>query len=129
MLSLKSEQKENEMSTLALIARKTDKGFACILVNWDGYTDRVGKTLREVFNTDESARELIALGDCSDIAGARSIDDVEAYCRDRNKKWDTVAPRTFSTILDAQIRTSPIYTYVWDDEEWTAFKGEDKLAW
>ncbi len=119
------------MSTPALIVRNTGttNGFICIQINWDGYPDRVGKTLREVFNTDEAVRELIALGDCSNLAQAKSIDDVEAYCRDLDEKWSEVAPKTFETVLEAQRQWSPIYTYIWDGKEWTAYKGEDKLAW
>ena len=117
------------MSTNAMVARKTDDGYECIHVNWDGHLDSVGKALRDVFNADEKVAELIALGDCSTIASATSLWDVEAYHRDKGEDWVDVKPETFATLAEAMQYYSNPYNYVWEDGKWTAYRYGDKIEW
>lgn len=117
------------MATPALIALKTDNGYECISVQNDGHISGVGQALLDVFNTIEQAIALIALGNCSRIAGVAKLSEVIAYHRDKGWSWDDVEPRHCATIACAVWLFSPIYYYVWDGETWTAYKGSDKLAW
>lgn len=117
------------MGTPALVARKVDTGYVCMIVNFDGYLSGVGQTLRGVFNNDEEVQELIALGDCSGIMGAKSNADVVAYHRDKDEERDNVKPMHFETILSAMEFYRPIFTYVWDGDMWSAFNREIALDW
>lgn len=117
------------MSTPALIALNVDDEFVCITVNWNGTPERVGETLRKVFNTDGRVIDLMDLGNCSSIFGATDITEVEAYHRDKNERWEPNHPMIFDTLDEAASYYSPIYSFVWDGETWTAYKGSDKLAW
>lgn len=117
------------MSTPALIAHKIEGEYVCISVNFDGHTDSVGKTLREVFNTNERVVDLLALGDCSSIALAKDITEVVAYHRDKGEAWKDVESMNFDTLDEAQCLYSPIFTYVWDGEKWTGYYKDDELDW
>lgn len=118
------------MSTHSMIAMKSDKGYDCIYVHNDGHLESVGKTLREVFNTDELVLELVALGDCSAVAGRTSIDDVVAFHRDRGEDWDDVKTMCFATLAEAIDHFYETYHYVWEDGIWMAFdKRGDEFDW
>lgn len=115
------------MSTNSMIVEKLKNG-SCrqIYVHWDGYLEGVGKTLRTVFDTDAKVKELIDLGDCSSIAGAKSLDDVEAYHRNKNEDWEDVKPETTDTFESAH---GFAFVYLWEDGKWTAYQGGDRLEW
>lgn len=121
------------MSTHSMIAIKTDMGYDCIYVHSDGYLDSVGKALQASFNSDELALELVALGNCSAIAGRESTDDITAYHRDRNEAWHDVKPMCFATLSEAIDHFSCPYNYVWEVgnwSSWSAFDGRgDKYDW
>ncbi len=117
------------MSTNSMIARKTDDGYECIYVHWDGHLDSVGQTLLDAFNTTDKVVELIALGDCSSVSDAKSLVDVKAYCRDMGEDWDDVKPKTFATLPQAMQYYSNPYNYLWDDEKWSVYRYGDKLDW
>lgn len=117
------------MSTDALVAHKIDGEYVCIVINFDGYLEGVGVTLREVFNTDEKIQELMALGNCSSLSGAKELSEVVAYARDKGEKQDEVSSMNFDTFYDALSHYNCIFSYVWDGETWTAYRGTDKLAW
>lgn len=115
------------MSTNAIVNEKLDDGtYRRIYVHWDGYLEGVGKTLREVFNTDAKVKELIDLGDCSSIAGAESLDDIVAYHRDKDDDWNDVKPEITKMFEPSY---SSFYVYLWEDGEWTAYQGGDQLEW
>lgn len=118
------------MSTNSMVARKTDAGYECIYVHWDGYLEGVGQTLLDTFNTDEKVAELIALGDCSSIVDAKSLANVKAYHRDKNEDWDLVKPEHFATLHEALDYYSNPFSYVWgDDKKWSAYYADEELAW
>ncbi len=117
------------MSTLAVISLQTDNGYDCISVNNDGGMSGVGQTLRDVFCTTEQVIALVALGNCSRIAGVANLSEVIAYHRDKGQPWDDVEPRQCATVASARWLFSPMYHYVWNGESWSAYRGSDKLAW
>ena len=122
------------MSTNAMVAHKVEGGYECIYVHWDGYIDGVGKALKEAFNTKSKVAELISLGDCSSIAGATCIDEVESYFRDRNangdEEWDDIKPRVYHTLAKAIDAFGNLYNYVWDNNTWTIYNRDgDGLSW
>jgi len=107
-----------------MIARKSAKGFECIYVHWDGNLEDVGKTLIETFNSDLGAFALVALGDCSSVAGSTSIDDVTAFFRDRDEAWEDVKPLNFATLQEAiNFYGNKKFNYIWEDNGWTAYDG------
>jgi hypothetical protein len=104
------------MSTNCLVALKQENGYEAIYVHWDGYTNGVGRTLMENFNTQESASELVALGNCSKVAGTANIEEVVAYNRDRGDPWSDTQSEFFSRLEDF-IDFHP-YTYIFQDGAW-----------
>lgn len=117
------------MATQSMIALKTDAGYECVYVHNDGHTESVGQALLDSFNTNELAVSLVALGDLSSVARKSNIDEVIAYHRDRGNNWDDVHPQLCKTLIEAMDLYNPYFTYIWDGETWTAYKGSDKLAW
>lgn len=118
------------MSTQAMIARKVAEGYECIYVCWDGYLKGVGLALLNTFNGDNEVNELFALGDCSTIAGAASLNEVEAYHRDMDENWDACKPQTFADLGTAGQVYGPSYTYIWENETWRALHlGDEVVDW
>ena len=116
------------MGTPALIAHDIGDELVCIMVNYDGHEDSVGKALRDVFNTDEKVQELMALGNCSSLSCAKDISEVVAYHRDKGETMRDNESMNFDTLYDAQGYYSPIYSYVWDGEKWTGYHGDEELG-
>ena len=117
------------MATQSMISLQTDNGYECIYVYGNGNTAGVGQTLADIFNTTDKVIALIALGDCSRIAGVSDLSEVVAYHRDKGEAWEETEPRLCASLEEAMALYSPMYHYVWADEKWTAYKGDDELAW
>ncbi len=116
------------MSTNSTIIVEVDGEVKSIYCHWDGHIDSVGITLRDYFGTQELAAAVVTLGDCSSIAGAVSIDDIEAYHRNKGEDWADVKPRTYSTVEDAITDADTPYTYAFVDGKWRAWGyDEDNL--
>lgn len=67
--------------------------FIATVVNFDGYLEYTGKTLKENFDDSTLVWQLIVGGEI------RSIDefgDVEYYA-DRGEDWEDIKPKTFAT--------------------------------
>lgn len=116
------------MSTPSTIARQTKDGVEAIYCNFDG--DLVGATLLRHYNDDELARQLIALGDISDIARSETTVAITAYHRDREEPWDEVCPRSYpdlETTMDGEgDMAGSEYFYFWTGTEWEAYIHGDK---
>lgn len=120
------------MSTHCNIAYKTEKGYNTIYVHHDGYESYMWPMLTKNYNTEERARDLVALGDASFIDARmvpsrdseHSFDNPEPgvcifYHRDRGEAWSGCAPvsLTKTGVLDCY------YAYIWEDGKWTAYKN------
>lgn len=90
--------------------RERDGVVWTIYSHWDGYPQYVGRVLLTHYTTEQAVRDLLALGDISELHP--TLDAVVAYHRDRGEEKAeprTYAPDTFS--LAEQ------YAYVWDVSE------------
>ena len=120
------------MSTHCNIAYKTEKGYETIYVHHDGYESYMWPMLTKNYNTEEKARDLVALGDASFIDermvpsrdSGHSFDNPEDgvcifYHRDRGERWENTKPDCLrkSEVLNCY------YAYIWEDGKWTAYKN------
>lgn len=120
------------MSTNSSIIRKTDNGYEGIYCHWDGDEDGVGETLKTNFNTEKDARDIIALGSCSQIAacvrirpiGIHSYANPEkgtiiAYHRDRQDEGLYISKgKTLREVID-NIGIDD-FVYVFENGEWNS---------
>jgi len=84
------------MGTRSTIAIQNEDGTVTgIYCHWDGYLSNNGRILEENYTTEESVRELIALGDLSSLGetvgtkhdfDAAPDGECNAYGRDRGEK-------------------------------------------
>lgn len=109
------------MSTNSTIIVEVDGKVKSIYCHWDGHIDSVGYTLRDYFGTQELAEAVVALGDCSSIAGAVDINDIEAYHRDKLEDWADVKPRVYPTVDAAITDADTPYTYTFVNGKWRAW--------
>ena len=73
------------MATRSTIAIRNEDGTVTgIYCHWDGYIDHNGRILVENYNTEEQARELLALGNLS-VLGV-TTDLCKAYGRDMQEE-------------------------------------------
>ena len=108
------------MSTRSRIAIKHDNGaYESVYCHFDGYDydNGVGPTLREFYNSEEQAKELIALGDLSFISQEQNC----AYHRDRGDAWDKTKPQTsysFESLFNLADQTGAGYLHIFADHDW-----------
>lgn len=123
------------MSTHSSIAVKNDDGsYEFIYCHWDGYPTGVGSTLKRFFSSEADARALIALGDCSEICRARTLEGVVAYHRDRAEPWKDSKPRTGLTLGEMMEYAGGNWVYVWEDDRWHVYDHHqenitDEIDW
>lgn len=116
------------MSTNSTIIAEVDGKVMSIYCHWDGHIDSVGAALRDSFGTQELAAAVVALGDCSSIAGAVDINDIEAYHRDKGEDWADVKPQIYPTVDAAFADANTPYTYAFVDGKWRALGyGKENL--
>ena len=102
------------MSTNCSVAiQNADGSVTGIYNHWDGMITGVGAELLEKFNTVDTVKELIMLGDCSTI-----VDSVEAYHRDRGEDWKSVAPRVHDDYKSFIGAMGQKYNYLFDNGVW-----------
>ena len=122
------------MSTRSAVIVKIGDTYNGIYCHYDGYTEGVGKTLKENFNNEAQAKEIVDLGDCSIIDlcvrikpssdSSHSFEKPEdgtiiAYHRDRGEEWETVKPKTGSTWQEVADKIGHNgYVYVWENDQW-----------
>ncbi len=114
------------MSTHSIIIVPVENEWHAIYCHWDGHLNQVGKALVTSFNTLELAQDIVALGDCSSIAGAADLDEVVAYTRDKGEASEGTDANVYDTLSEARLDNDEPYMYAFVDGEWTAWvKGRD----
>jgi hypothetical protein len=129
------------MSIRSLIAiENSDKTIVAIYCHWGGAPENNGRILLEHFKKPEKLRELIALGNLSELhprlhpIGKHSFDKKEkgttvAHHRDKGDAWEGTQPRTFASLK--KFRENPGYLnvehiYVLTKKgQWTLYSQED----
>lgn len=117
------------MGTNAIIAVKRPTGYSYVHVNYDGYLDGVGKLLKEVYNSEEQANAILALGNLSALyeslekpvghSWATPVPGYSiAYGRDRG---EARTQASFVQRKDELMLAS--YMYVWEDGRWLYAKA------
>lgn len=115
------------MSTRSSIAvQKADGKVEAVYCHFDGYLDGVGETLVLNFDSQELAEGLVSLGGLSTVAGAKDLNDVEAYARDRGERFEDNAPEVFTDLADYRARVGTLigdngYRYIFTKGEWAVW--------
>lgn len=105
------------MSTNASVHVKgTDGKIRSIYIHWDGYLSHVGKLLRDNYNTQDLADDLVHMGDCSSLEA--TLDDSTFYHRDRNEDWSDVQPNVSATLQDSLDDNAQQFDYYYDENGW-----------
>jgi hypothetical protein len=71
------------VATRARIGISTPEGVESIYVHWDGYPEGVGQTLIDHWTTSDKVRQLLDLGDVSELAP--TVEETIFYIRDRGE--------------------------------------------
>lgn len=114
------------MSTHCNISvRQPDGSFIGIYCHSDGYREYTGDLLLRLFNTEEAANALVAIGDISFIEPDGSV---FAYHRDRGEAWERVKPATTAD-LPAMVawfkQAASGWFYSWFDGQWNFISPGD----
>ena len=122
------------MSTHCLIAIANENGSATsIYCHNDGYPSFAGAVLKLHFNTAETVKKLIDLGDVSLIDGPKTDDvlsGVYAYCRDGGESSKYNRPHVSENLQELAKHAwnnSVSYVYLFRDGVWLTFShsGEE----
>lgn len=120
------------MGTHASVAIGTSKNcIDAIYVQSDGFLNRLGRVLFSYFNTAESAKELVSLGDASCIHPRLNPDPLREhsfecrqegvsffYHRDRNEDWDDVSPQHYTSYAAWHNSQGVDFNYLFSEGEW-----------
>lgn len=118
------------MATSSHIAIKTDTGYEAIYCHFDGYPDYMLPLLKRYYNTEETVKELISLGDASylqprlkPLGDKHSFADPEPevsvfYHRDRGEDWFHNKPKHYSLV---ELLHRDYYVYVFEDGHWNCY--------
>jgi len=117
------------MSTNANVLVKTDEGFKSIYIHWDGYPEGVGNILKEHYNTQEKAEQVVSLGDLSSLDKSMECPEGHtfnapvdgysiAYGRDRGE--ENVETKMFRSLKDFFWDGTKYwkYIYCWNGKQW-----------
>ena len=127
------------MSTNCGIAVKTSEGYNTIYCHWDGYPSYMLPMLRENYNSEERAIELVSFGDASSIdkrleptpGSGHSFENPEDgvcvfYNRDRGERWSDVEPELLAQVTLFKCPSFE-YIYIFEDGQWSAYKGKNRI--
>jgi hypothetical protein len=117
------------MATRSTISLKTESGYSTIYCHWDGYPSHTGRLLKEHYDTQEKAEELIKLGSLSYLRkfvkpgdgvshtfDEPATDVTVAYCRDR---MEGVVPHISGyEDINSVYQDGEEYNYVFEDGKW-----------
>ncbi len=125
------------MSTRAIIAMPTQKGYITAWCWNDGGPDNLGRELRKYFRDKESAKQLISIHSFSTICGPRTIEefmkDGDTAVALSNLRYALVHPhqgkvvagtgkygffRTIQEMLEQDLN----YVYIFDEAGWKMYK-------
>jgi hypothetical protein len=129
------------MSIRSLIAiENADNTIEAIYCHWGGAPANNGRILHEHFSNSEKLRELIALGNISELhsrlhpIGKHSFDKKEqgttvAHHRDKGDAWESTQPKTFASLRKflknpGYWNVEHIYVFT-KNGEWTLYSQED----
>jgi hypothetical protein len=104
------------MSTPAAIIVKVKDAYLGIYCHFDGYPDRVGKMLKQYYNTFEKAESLVGLGDISSLG--KTYENTVAYHRDRGEDLHFVQEDSWEDVV---ARIDGDYVYVFENGEWSQY--------
>lgn len=111
------------MSTNASVHVKCGDGqVRSIYIHWDGYLSHTGRLLRDHYNTQELAEELVSMGDCSSLN--ETLEGCEFYCRDRNEDWSDVKFNESFNLQDSLKHNEQEYDYYFDTKQWHLITGD-----
>jgi hypothetical protein len=126
------------MSTNSRIAVKTEEGYKTIYCHYDGYPEYMYPKLKNNYNTEEKALELVSFGDASSInekiaptKDYHSFNYPEDrvcvfYHRDREEPWEFCKHRTYQT--KEEIFEIEYYVYIFEDGKWTCYE-DGRVIW
>lgn len=108
----------------------TDNTIESIYCHWNGYPEYTAPMLSQHYNSEELARQLVALGDISVLCEKlkpepgteHSFDKPQdgvtvAYHRDRNENWVHVKPETYHSKQNFVRHADCSYLYLYDVKE------------
>lgn len=125
------------MSTRAIIALPTPKGFITAWCWNDGSPNNLGRELREHFKTENGVRQLLRLHSFSSIWGPRTINDVMSdgdkavalsnsryvLMHSYNGKVVTGSGKNgYFRTLEEMLGQDLNYVYVFDKGKWKTYK-------
>lgn len=103
------------MGTHASISVKhTDGKYYGVYVHFDGYPEHTLRILRNHYNSQELAEELVSYGDASSIS--ETIETCEFYCRDRGE--DGMEPKVGDTWSNLLVEIAQGYDYIYANGKW-----------
>lgn len=118
------------MSTRSAIIAKIGEGYVGVYCHCDGYLEGVGRTLAQHYTADEKIKELLELGDMSELAerisppeGAKHSFDhrhpgvTVAYQRDRGETSPPTKGRSVRSVASRIGHDG--HVYVWEGGKWT----------
>lgn len=109
----------------------SDGSIRAVYCHREGEPSGVGETLVCHFDSQELAEQLVALGDLDVVAGATSLEEVEAYHRDCGEKFHAFRYTTMAEYfrsageIDLGERS---YRYVFADGHWHVWCEDRQLA-
>jgi len=120
------------------IIKKNEK-ISSIYCNWEGFPQHQGAMLLEHYNSEEKAKEIIALGDLSILnaqlypSEKHSFADPQggvtiAYHRDRKEKLRIAKHRTLAEYEKSYLFDKVNYNYLWSGK-WLVFDKYGKKKW
>lgn len=119
------------MSTNATIIVQTANGVKAIYLHWDGDDRSAGKTLREHYNSQEKAEQLMKLGGLSVLAPSPEKPEghtfekaVRGYCiaYGRDRRESGMAAKKFNTKEKAIDSLGNCWNYFWDGTSWETIR-------
>ncbi len=109
------------MATRSVIAIKNeDESFDAIYCHFDGYPEGVGKTLKDNYNSQEQARDLINRGSLSALD--KSVESSVFYTS-RGEELKKYHEESFEDLKKLCGDLWGEYLYVFQDGKWNTFEA------
>lgn len=106
------------MATRSKIAIKNQNGTVdAIYCHWDGYPEHNGTILQDCYDTEQSVRELLALGDLSSLG--KTLQSTVAYHRDKGEQYSGVGQyMDTARLLASSSECGAEYVYLFENDKW-----------
>ena len=115
------------MATRAIVGIVLEDGKAkSIYHHWDGYPDHLGNVLKKYYSTYEEALDFVEGGDISSTSETGS----PSYYYESGDSWDLVKPvlHLFRQEIINRGCDCCDYTYIFEDNEWHCYSGEEVVC-